>query len=102
MQLIQNTASASLSQTPKATSTKLQATILCHTSVFDNLTTGSTVSVRTVAASHDVTMVVVGTVVGLILILLLLALYAFLRRRGLSQVATGKKQQKLKPNDPLL
>jgi len=50
-----------------------------------NETAGSTVSVRTVAASHDVTMVVVGTVVGLILILLLLALYAFLRRRGLSQ-----------------
>jgi len=46
---------------------------------------GSTVSGRTVAASHDVTMVVVGIVVGLALILLLVALYAFLRRRGLPQ-----------------
>ena len=55
-------------------------------SVFDNLVTGSTVSGRTVAASHDVTMVVVGIVVGLALILLLVALYAFLRRRGLPQV----------------
>merc|ERR1712037_347986 len=46
---------------------------------------GSTVSGRTVATSHDVTMVVVGIVVGLALILLLVALYAFLRRRGLPQ-----------------
>ena len=67
-----------------------------------NPVTGSTITATTAAAGHDVTMVVVGIIVGLIFIVILVALYAFLRRRGLSQVATGNKQQKLKPNDPLL
>jgi len=47
---------------------------------------GSTITARTLAAEgHDVTMVVVGVIVGLIFIVILVALYAFLRRRGLPQ-----------------
>merc|ERR1711963_1178028 len=45
---------------------------------------GSTVTGRTLAAAHDVTMVVVGVIVGL-LIIILVAVYLFLRRRGLPQ-----------------
>merc|ERR1719397_2476156 len=46
---------------------------------------GSTITATTAAAGHDVTIVVVGIIVGLIFIFLLVALYAFLRRRGLPQ-----------------
>jgi len=46
---------------------------------------GSTITATTAAAGHDVTMVVVGIIVGLIFIVILVALYAFLRRRGLPQ-----------------
>ena len=41
---------------------------------------------RTLAAAHDVTMVVVGVIVGLLVIIILIAVYLFLRRRGLAQV----------------
>ena len=51
-----------------------------------NPVTGSTITATTAAAGHDVTMVVVGIIVGLIFIVILVALYAFLRRRGLPQV----------------
>ena len=47
---------------------------------------GSTVTGRTLAAAHDVTMVVVGVIVGLLVIIILVAVYLFLRRRGLAQV----------------
>jgi len=46
---------------------------------------GSTVTGRTLAAAHDVTMVVVGVIVGLLVIIILVAVYLFLRRRGLAQ-----------------
>ena len=55
--------------------------------ILTNLITGSTIEAKTLAAEgHDVTMVVVGIIVGLIFIVILVALYAFLRRRGLPQV----------------
>ena len=38
------------------------------------------------AAAHDATMVVVGVIVGLLVIIILVAVYLFLRRRGLAQV----------------
>ena len=38
------------------------------------------------AAAHDVNMVVVGVIVGLLVIIILVAVYLFLRRRGLPQV----------------
>ena len=38
------------------------------------------------AAAHDVTMVVVGVIVGLLVIIILVAVYLFLRWRGLAQV----------------
>jgi len=46
---------------------------------------GSTVSARTLTASHDMTMVVVGIIVGIILIVFLVVIYVFLRRHGLPQ-----------------
>ena len=88
-QLIQNTASISLPPTPRDDMTKLQAIIsyLFDLSVgMNNKITGSTVSARTLTASHDMTMVVVGIIVGIILIVFLVVIYVFLRRHGLPQV----------------
>ena len=53
---------------------------------INNTITGSTVSARTLTASHDMTMVVVGIIVGIILIVFLVVIYVFLRRHGLPQV----------------